>query len=230
MMSDNGKLTDNSLLVPLDEPVQRACRVYTVLLQAILRGELTPDSQIHADGIAERLKVSTTPVRDALNRLEKDGLIVKYPYQGWFVRSFSEREIRDLYEMRAGLESFGVGLACERITTEEIEELRRQQSIGVEALERGAMEEYRIYNQDLHSAITKASRNAELLQFVEQITRQTQMLTAQSIRVAGRPSRAVREHEQLIEFIAKRDSARAQELMKRHILSALKDLLATRRA
>jgi len=108
-------------LTPLEEPVQRAEIVRNALLNGIIRGDLAWGAQLNTDSIAQQLKVSTTPVRDALNRLEKDGLVVKLPYQGWFVRGFQEKEIRDIYEMRAGLECFAVRLACERITLEAIQ-------------------------------------------------------------------------------------------------------------
>ena len=101
-------------LAPLVEPVPRAERVYEALLNGIIQGELAPGAQLNADNLAQLLKVSTTPVRDALNHLVKDGLVHKLPYQGWFVSRFQEREIRDIYEMRAGLECFSVRLACER--------------------------------------------------------------------------------------------------------------------
>ena len=211
-------------LAPLEEPVQRSEVVYNALLDSMIRGELAWGAQLNADSIAQQLKVSTTPVRDALNRLEKDGLVVKLPYQGWFVRSFQEQEVRDVYEMRAGLECFSVRLACQRITLEEIGRLHGAQSTGEAALQRQDLEAYRLYNQELHATIMQAARNAELAQVAAQASLKTQMLSAKTIRLVGRPSHAVREHSQLIELIAKRDAQAAQELMERHILSAMEDI------
>ena len=211
-------------LAPLEEPVQRSEVVYNALLDSMIRGELAWGVQLNADSIAQQLKVSTTPVRDALNRLEKDGLVVKLPYQGWFVRSFQEQEIRDVYEMRAGLECFSLRLACQRITPEEIERLHGTQSAGELALQRQDLEAYRLYNQELHATIMQAARNAELAQVAAQASLKTQMLSTKTIRLAGRPSHAVREHSELVELIVKRDTHAAQELMERHILSAMEDI------
>ncbi len=211
-------------LVPLDEPVQRAERVYQALLSGIIRGEFNSGAQLFADAIAQQLKVSTTPVRDALNRLEKDDLIVKQPYLGWFVRQFQEQEVRDLYEMRAGLECFSVRLACERITPEEIEWLRGHQENGEAALARQDMEAYRLYNQELHAAVMRAARNSQLALVMGQISLKTQMLSAKTIRL-GRGARAVQEHRRLIELIAQREVTSAQELMQEHLLSALEDII-----
>ena len=209
---------------PLEEPRQRAEIVYNSLLESMIRGELESGAQLNADAIAQHLKVSTTPVRDALNRLQKDGLVVKMAYQGWFVRRFQDHEIRDVYEVRAGLESLGVRLACDRITAEEIEGLREHQRKGEAALEQADLEAYRLYNQDLHSAIMRAARNSELMTIMAQTSHKTQMLSAKTIRLLGRPLRAVQEHKQLIECISMRNSIAAQQLMERHILSAMEDI------
>jgi DNA-binding GntR family transcriptional regulator len=125
--------------------------------------------------------------------------------------------------MRAGLECFSVRLACQRITLEEIARLHATQSAGEAALQRQDLEAYRLYNQELHATIMQAARNAELAQVAAQASLKTRMLSAKTIRLAGRPSHAVREHSQLVELIAKRDAQPAQELMERHILSAMED-------
>jgi DNA-binding GntR family transcriptional regulator len=198
-------------LVPLEQPVQRAERVYNALLDSIIRGETGSGAQLNTDSISQHLKVSTTPV-------------VKLPYQGWFVRTFQDQEIRDVYEMRTGLECFSVRLACERITLDEIGRLRATQLAGEAALQDQDLEAYRIYNQELHAAIMQAARNAELAQVAAQVSLKTQMLSAKTIRLLGRPPVAIQEHRQLIELIAKRDAPAAQELMERHILSAMEDM------
>jgi DNA-binding GntR family transcriptional regulator len=211
-------------LEPLSETLLGA-RAHRALWNDIVRGRIEFGAQLRPDTIAEQLDISTTPVREALHRMERDGLIVKLPYRGWFVREFSEQEVRELYEMRAALESFSVGRACERITDEELTWLRDHQSVGEAALKAGDMEAYRIYNRDLHAAIMVAARNSYLSSAMGQLTLQSQMLMARTIRLVGRPSRAIEEHRDLIELIATRKDKPAQALMERHILSALDDIL-----
>lgn len=200
-------------------------RAYRALWNDIVRGRIEFGAQLRPDTIAEQLDISTTPVREALHRMEGDGLIVKLPYRGWFVREFSEQEVRELYEMRAALESFSVGRACERITEEELAWLRQHQSVGETALKTGDMEAYWIYNRDLHAAIMEAARNSYLSSAMGQLTLQSQMLMVKTIRLVGRPSRAIEEHRDLIELIAERNDKAAETLMERHILSALEDIL-----
>lgn len=211
-------------LEPVSETLLGA-RAYRALWTGIVGGRIDPGMQLRPDSIAEELDISTTPVREALHRMEADGLIVKQPYRGWFVREFTEQEVRELYEMRAALECFCVRLACERITDEEVGWLRDHQRDGEEALKTGDMEAYRVYNRDLHAAILDAARNSYLSSAMGQLSLQSQVLMARTIRLAGRPSRAIEEHRELIELIARRQSQPAQQLMERHILSALEDIL-----
>ena len=83
----------------------------------------------------------------------------------------------------------------------------------------------RIYNRDLHAAIVEAAGNAYLSSLMAQVDLQSQMLMAKTIRLAGRPSRAIEEHREIIDLIARRDERGAQELMQLHILSASEDIV-----
>lgn len=217
-------------LQPLVALPQLGVRVYQSLREGIVSGVLKPGAPLRLDTISEQLKVSTTPVREALVALENDGAVIKRPYQGWFVRGFSETEAREMYEFRASLECLGVRLACERITLEEIEGLRAQQAIGAATLNSQDIDAYRIYNRDLHAAILRAARNSYLFAAMEQVSLQNQMLVARTIRIFGRPSRALGEHARIVESIASRDASTAAHLMERHILSAFEDVLKALKA
>jgi DNA-binding GntR family transcriptional regulator len=211
-------------LPSLGHSMQLSDRVHQLLRDQIVTGAIEPGARLRVEALAQQLGISSTPIRDALNRLEKDGLISKNPYQGAVVRVFDESEIHDLYELRAGLECIAVRLACLRITEDEVAWLRQHQKVGQTALAEGDMEVYRVYNQDYHSAILKAARNAQLTSVMEGVLLQFHMLTAQTIRVAGRPERAIQEHAQIIDFIEQRKTVEAVKLMEHHVISALHDL------
>src|SRR4051794_33313753 len=149
-------------LGPLPENLQMGARVYQALLNSIVTGQIESGAPLRPDVIARQLEVSTTPVREAMQRLETDGLASRLPNRGWFVREFTNRQIQELYEFRVSLESFGVNLACERITDRELAWLHENQLVGRAALAAGDRDGYRVYNQDFHSAIMKAARNAYL--------------------------------------------------------------------
>jgi DNA-binding GntR family transcriptional regulator len=212
-------------LKPLPGAPQLGTRVYGAVVEIIVSGDMECGAPLRPDAIARQLEVSTTPVREALHRLEGDGLAVKVPNRGWFVREFTHEQIRELYEMRAALECFGVRLACQRITAGELAALGDLQKTGESALAAGDMDRYRIYNRDLHAAIMSAARHACLTTVMGQLRLQSEMLMAKTIRISGRPVRAIDEHEHLIEAISRQDAAAAVVLMETHILSAVEDIV-----
>jgi DNA-binding GntR family transcriptional regulator len=224
----NGRTSQDGTAQVLDrlpEIMQLGTRVYQVLLNGIVNGAFEPGAALRPDAIARQLEVSTTPVREALHRLEGDGLAVKQPNQGWFVREHTRQQIQELYEFRAALECFSVRLACQRIGPDELAWLRGHQATGQAALEAGDMDAYRIYNRDLHAAILSAAKNSCLTGMMGQLRLQSEMLMAKTIRIAGRPVRAIEEHQQLIEFIGTRDAGNAERVMEHHISSALADIV-----
>ncbi len=214
-----------AVLQPLKENMQLGARVYQALLNSIVSGLVEPGAPLRPDVIARQLEVSTTPVREAMQRLESDGLAVKLPNRGWFVREYTDQQVRELYEVRAALECFSVRLACRRIADDDVAWLRNHQQIGKAALAAGDMDAYRVYNRDLHAAIFQAAGNSYLNGVMGQIRLQTEMLMAKTIRIIGRPLRAIEEHHRLIELIAAREAGEAERLMEVHILSALEDIL-----
>ncbi len=214
-----------TIFEPLTESLQLGDRAYNALLRAIVSGQIELGAQLPLDSIAAQFDISVTPVREALNRLERDRIVVKVPHRGWLVREFSEQEVREIYELRIGLERFTVGMACNRITAPELRWLEEHQLRGEADILSGDMDDYWAYNRDLHGAILRAAHNSELSTLMGQLSMKAQMLTAATIRMAGRPPRAVREHRELIRLIGEHKPAEAQELIERHLASALEDIL-----
>ena len=211
-------------LQQLTEHPQLGVRVHHPLREGIVSGALKPGTPLRPDTIGEQLEVSTTALREALASLESDGAVSKRPYQRWFVRDFSESEARKMYELRVSLQCLSVRLACERIAPEEISGLRAQQAVDSATLASQDFDGYRVYNRDLYAAILRAARDSHLFAAMEQVSLQNQMLVARTIRISGRPSRALEEHARIVESIASHDSTMANQ-MEQHILSALEDVL-----
>ena len=99
--------------------------VFNTLRQAILRGELKPGERLMEIALSQRLGVSRTPVREAIRMLEQEGLVIMIPRKGAQVAEISEKDLKDVLEVRLGLEELAVRIACQRITEEELEELER---------------------------------------------------------------------------------------------------------
>lgn len=214
-------------IAPLEPSSPRSERIYDVLLEAILNGDIASGERLQVDMLAQHLGVSSTPVRDALGLLESKGLVTRYPYQGARVRVFDIQEIVDLYEVRVTLEVLAVVSACHRIAPSDLEHLSRVQAQAAQALERGEEAVYRKCNQEFHAAILRGTGNSLLQGAMQAISLQTQMMIAQTVKVAGRPEVANREHKELTELIGAGRAPEAKALIKQHIVAALHDILKT---
>jgi DNA-binding GntR family transcriptional regulator len=216
-------------LEPLGQVLQLGSRVYDSLVNSISSGQMEFGAPLRLNEIARMLEVSTTPVREALGRLESSGLVVKVPNCGWFVRYFTEDEIRDMHEVRASIEGLSVRLACLRMTEEELKWLRAyNQEKGEAAMRANDVSAYMLYNREFHSVILRAARNSYLAAVVGQLGPQSEMLTARSIKMPGRMQRAFEEHSRILRCLTERDAEGAENAMKDHILSALVEFLRLR--
>ena len=227
----SGKTSTNTPpkeLPPLHKNMQLGAPVYNLLAERIVSGRIASGSPLRPDTIAKQLNVSTTPVREAIQRLELDGLTLKFPYQGWFVRDFNEQQIRELYEFRATLERMNIRVACQNVTKVDVKWLREHQAIGKSAIEANDLEQYNVYNRDFHRAILRIAKNSYLTSAMSQVTLQSEMLSVKTIHIEGRPVRGVEEHGELIKLLEAGKPKQAEELMESHILGALEDILRMR--
>ena len=113
--------------VKMDEYLPLRDVVFKTLRQAILKGELEPGERLMEIQLAERLGVSRTPIREAIRKLELEGLVLMIPRKGAEVARISENNLRDVLEVRRTLEELAVDLACQRMTEDELEELKKTQ-------------------------------------------------------------------------------------------------------
>lgn len=219
-----------SVMLPLierdigDGGVQRGDYVFRQLLEDIAAGRYKPGDKLAVEELAEAYGVSVTPVRDALTRLASNDVAEKRPYQGFYVRTFSPKEIQDLYEVRLGLEVLAASLACQRHKPEHIEQLRALLKQGAAALANDDLPQYKKTNYGFHATLIEASGNDLLRRKMNRISVQLHLMITQTVNVPGRPDRASQEHLQILEHVERRDEAAAEAAVKRHIYSALQDL------
>lgn len=188
--------------------------VYRQLRSQIVRGVLRPNEALVEADIAERLGVSRTPVRESLQRLSADGLIVSRRRR-WAVYEHTRDEVVELYEVRAALEGHAARLAAERAGEDELAEMADM--VGdVTALETRGRERVEL-NERFHDMVDRASHNSQL---VTQIMRNR--LFAFNYRVASAYSpeqyaASWAQHQDLVTALAQRDVDRAGELARRHV-------------
>jgi DNA-binding GntR family transcriptional regulator len=205
-------------------PAERAESPYETLKNAILHGELGPGQPLVEANLAAWCNVSRTPVREALLRLEQDGLVDRTD-RGLVVRERSPEEIIDLYETRMILEATAGRVAAERRTDHDVRTLRRYLNRGedVDVADPRAMV---VANQQFHRAVWRASHNESLLDLLERLNLHLARYPETTLQYPGRWEQAWKEHAELIDAIEARDSERAHEVALRHFKEAREIRLA----
>lgn len=191
--------------------------VFNTLRQAILRGELKPGERLMEIQLAERLGVSRTPIREAIRKLELEGLVVMVPRKGAEVASITEKSLRDVLEVRKALEELAVELACKRMTNEEIRKLEQQQLHFREEISSGDITRIAEMDVEFHEMIYVGTKNERLVQLLSNLREQMYRYRMEYIKDKEKRGTLVEEHANIIETIKKHDAGAAREAIRRHI-------------
>ena len=219
--------------MPLRAPLQDSGAVttadaaYQALRQGILQGDLAPGERLRSDALANDLRVSRTPVREALRKLEAEGLVERAG-SGLIVREFSEKDLTELFYVREALEGMAARLAAENATPGEIDEIREMLDDMEAVRQRGDVAALRPLTGEFHQLICRAAHNERLLQSLKSLLEHVRQMRTSTLYVAGRPVEALKEHRDLLAAIVARDPGRAEELARAHrrkTLELRKDML-----
>lgn len=193
-----------------------ADRVYEFIKKKILSLAFAPGEKLNVSRLAEELNVSNTPIREAINRLEKVGLVESVPYRGTFVRSLSSSEVREAYQVRAALEKLAVRLAVERITEAMLAGLDEKVQEYARALQDDDIASAVQADFGFHDLLVQASGNRVLLEVFRVLADRLHML--RYIEDPDRKRRAFLEgHVLVVQALRDRDADKAAEAIARHI-------------
>jgi DNA-binding GntR family transcriptional regulator len=190
---------------------------YEMILDAIDVGIYKPGDRLVESDLAERLGVSRTPIREALQRLETQSLLAR-DGRSLIVASLDHNQMAELYAVRTELEGLAAQMAARHATAEEIRVLRDMVSEDralindPSALARA--------NRRFHKQIHLASHNRFLVQQLDLVHRSMALMATTSLAAEGRGQVALQEHDAIVDAIAARDEARAREALKDHISQA----------
>ena len=199
--------------------------VYETLREAIKTGSLTPGERLMEIQLAEELGVSRTPVREAIRKLELERFVVMIPRRGTYVANLSLKDINEVFEIRAAVDGLAAGLAAERITEEELEQLERLLVEIADHIEQHDNEKIVATDEAFHDILYRASRNERLVGIIYNLREQFTRFRSVSINYPGRLQNTLEEHRQLVEAIAQRDADLAQQKARDHIENAEQTLL-----
>ncbi len=215
-----GKMERRLVPVKLDSYKPLREIVFESLREAIISGVLKPGERMMEIQLADEMGVSRTPVREAIRKLELEGFVVMIPRKGAYVAGISLKDIADVFEIRAALEGLAAGLAAERITEEELEEMERMMVRKAEIIENNDLESIVEVDTAFHDILFKASRNERLVQILSNLREQIQRFRTTSLAVPGRMKEALEEHRKIVEVLSERNVVLAQSLATEHIENA----------
>ncbi len=200
--------------------------VFNTLRQAILTGELKPGERLMEIHLANKLGVSRTPIREAIRKLELEGLVTMIPRRGAEVARITEKSMNDVLEVRRALDALCAELACERITGEETEQLHRACEAFEAAVKTRDLKRIARADVQLHDIIVQATGNQRLVQLVNNLSEQMYRYRFEYIKDASQHQRLIEEHRIIYESIVKKDRETASQAARVHIDNQKKAIIA----
>ena len=196
-------------------------RAYAALKRAITTVDIyATRDEIRLDErqLSQSLGISRTPIREALNRLEQEGFIRSVPRRGMFIVRKTKQEILDIISVWAALESMAARLITLHASDEEIASLRRLFTNFEEQEPRLHIDEYSEANIRFHQAIVSLSKNKVLVDTMETLFVHMRSIRRQTISEDDRATRSIIDHMNIIEALEKRQTERAEQLVRQHSL------------
>lgn len=191
---------------------------YEQIYQAIARGDIKPGDRLRETELAAQIGLSRTPIREAIRKLESDGIVEHQPRVGAMVKKPSQQEIVELYEMRIVIEQTAAQMAAKHISDAEVATL---QAINTEIAQGGASDQSVKLNRDFHSCILHAARNRFLIQSFQGLAHHFVLLGATTIESDTRVSEVVAQHEDIIKALQERDADAVAQAMRLHMETSL---------
>lgn len=191
--------------------------VYDALRRDILNGTLPPGAILREEDLARRHQVSRTPVREALSRLETEGLATRHGGSGLLVSELGPDEIIDLYVLREALEGLAARLAASRRTEIDLARLQLLNDLAHQAMREGDSARASWLNAEFHFVIWRVAGNRPLLRAINGVHESVQRFPQNTLAYPGRLEESVNEHTQLLEAIRDRDHAKAEAITVEHV-------------
>jgi DNA-binding GntR family transcriptional regulator len=201
-------------------PIPRAAlheQVAMRLRQMLVEGKIAPGAKLNERELAEVLHVSRTPLREAIKMLAAEGLVELLPNRGAIAVSLDEADVLNTFEVMAGLEGMSGELAAQRITDQELAEIKAMHFEMLAAYTRSDLSSYYRVNAQIHRAINAAAKNPVLSATYNQVNARLQALRFRSNQDGAKWKRAVKEHERMIEALTARDPAAMRNLLLMHL-------------
>jgi DNA-binding GntR family transcriptional regulator len=218
----------NPILEPLAPLAGRRSlgqHVFADLKEAIIRGDIPPGHRLVENRIAEALGISRTPVREALHKLEREGLIRGLPRGGFTVLDLTPEDMEEVTGIRSVLESYAARLAAVKHREEDLLPIEEKIAEFQRCLEGGRMEELPRINTEFHNLLYELSRSPKLIKMIHDLRNQIYRFRKILLSIERMARTSNEDHRRMLAAIRQRDPARAERLVKEHILRGQRAVL-----
>lgn len=195
-------------------------QVYDIIKQNICEGVYTPGQRLQETELAAALKVSRSPIREALRQLASDGLVVEFPNRGVFVKEFTARDIEEVFDVRVLLESYAIRHSAAHMTPERMEELMGYLDQLVHFHEQGELEEYIRVDAMLHQAIIRLGGNSVVEEMYDRVHSLIQRFRIYSLISKQRFDESVQEHRTVVHCLLTGNTEEADRVNQAHLALA----------
>ena len=210
-------MKDNTLDNKINQYLPLRDIVFHTLRKAIITGELPPGERLMETQLGEKLGVSRTPIREAIRKLELEGLVVMVPRKGAQVAQFTQKDIKDVLEVRAALEALAVRLACKRMDERSFLRLQLVITEYAYAAKENDIETMIQKDVEFHEIIFCATNNDKLVQMFGNLGEQVHRFRIAYLKNTTESMSVQREHTEILEALRSGNSEAAAELATVHI-------------
>jgi len=201
-------------------------RAYNDLKSDLLSGRFSPGERLTEEHLAKSLGVSRTPVREALHKLESEGLIKPLESRGFYVARDSREELEDLFDIRAALEGYAIRLICERISGETIKQLNEFIKKAEDALVRKKLDEIFEYNTQFHDVLHSViSRKTRFHNLIADTRKYVLRYRKDSLHYLDGARKTIDGHKKILMAISLKDPELCERLMREHVREAKEEAL-----
>jgi DNA-binding GntR family transcriptional regulator len=204
-------------LRPLGNRKSAGEHIFEHLKQAIIRGDIPPGSRMVETRIAETMGVSRTPVREAIHKLEREGLLTKQPHHGFAVTGVTREDIEECFGIRAVLEGYAARLATVRHTPEHLKPLARKNELFRKHLEKDDLEALPKINTDLHNMIYALSGSPKLIKMINDLKEQIVRFRKIILKSKTLARASHKDHSDMLAMMQERREAEVEKLVREHI-------------
>jgi DNA-binding GntR family transcriptional regulator len=210
-------MAPNKLRLMIREPVSIRKKVYAAIREHILDGSFPPGERLVESRIAEQIKTSRTPVREALHLLESEGLLEAIPRAGYRVKPLHWEEVEEICEIRVVNETLAARWAMKRITPKEILALENNLKVAEHEVRSGNPKAFVQRDAEFHEILAHASRSERLLEHCQLLRKHMLRYRIESLYLPETALRAIEGHRRILECLKARDEAGLEKAIRDHL-------------